>query len=104
MNKIIILGRICNDLEVKTVKKGKQSNKVLNFTVAVPRKMNREETDFIQCSAWNALAEHIEKYFKKGQRICIGGELRVTQTEKDGSNITYYNVICEDVSFCESAK
>ena len=102
MNKINLLGRIATDLEIRENKK--QKTKVLNFTVAVPRRMNREITDFINVSAWNSLAEHIEKHFDKGQRIAILGELRVDRVEKDGETRTYYNVVAEEVDFCESVK
>ena len=66
MNKVILVGRTTKDIEVKEIKvKGKEAALVANFTLAVDDRKS-EETAFINCVAWNKLAETLEQYIKKG--------------------------------------
>ena len=71
MNKVIIKGNICNDLEIKE----NGENKILSFNVAVQRNFknkNQEyESDFFRVSAFNQQAIFINNYFKKGSQIII---------------------------------
>ena len=73
MNTIVIKGRLTADPEMRKTNNGVP---VANFTVAVDRTFNREETDFFRCSAWRATAEFVNQYFKKGQEILLTGEMR----------------------------
>ena len=54
------------------------------FTIAVNREYNREEVDFINCTAWENTAERIAEYLKKGRKIVLHGRLRVNSYEQDG--------------------
>jgi single-strand DNA-binding protein len=85
LNKVIIMGRITHNLEVKQTPSG---TAVLSFSVAIDRYSKDEEkaADFIFCVAWNKTAEFIAKYFGKGRMIAITGTLHSrTYDDKNGS-------------------
>lgn len=101
LNKIIIMGRMTRDPELRNTANGKP---VANFTLAVDRDHNREETDFIDVVAWNGTAEFVSKYFNKGQMTVVSGRLQSRKYEKDGQNRTAYEVVAESVYFGDSKK
>lgn len=72
MNKIILMGRITQEPELKATQTGKT---VTSFSLAVPKNFNKNETDFINIVAWQHNAEFICNYFAKGSLILIEGEL-----------------------------
>jgi len=96
----MLVGRIANDPELKTLESGK---KVTNITLAVPRSFKNAdgvyETDFINTTVWENIANSICDYCKKGDLVGIKGRLQTDTYEKDGKNITKLNVIAEKVSF-----
>lgn len=99
MNRLVISGNICNDLEIRE----SGETKVLGFTVAVRRKYKNKEgeypTDFIRCVAFNGQAEFISKYFSKGSPILLEGALQESTYEKDGEKRTSYNLAIENIDF-----
>lgn len=100
MNAITIKGRLTADPEMR-----KTSNDVpvVNFTVAVDRSFNREETDFFRCTAWRATAEFVNQYFKKGQEVLLTGEMRCDVWEdEDGEKHSSWTVQVVNVEFCGS--
>lgn len=102
MNKVSLLGRICNDLEVKEA----GDNKYVRFSLAVNRRYENEDgkrdADFISCVAWNGSAETIQKYFKKGSQIGISGRIQTGSYDKeDGSKAYTTDVIIEDFDFVD---
>ncbi len=104
MNVICLMGRVCNDLELKTTQNGVS---VTSFTLAVDRaytpKGQEKQTDFINCVAWRGTAEFISKYFRKGSRMAVKGELQQRNyTANDGSKRSVYEVIVDGAFFCES--
>ena len=101
LNKVILMGRITQDLEVKQTPSGVA---VLQFTVAVERKFKgtngEKQTDFINCVAWRNQAEFIGKYFTKGKMIAIEGNLRTrTFDDKNGTKHYVTEVYVDNVSF-----
>ena len=97
MNSIQLIGRITRDIELKQTQGGKS---YCNFSLAVAREFNKEETDFINCVAWEKKAETIEKYVKKGHKFGITGRIQI-----DKKNDTHYTkVIVEKIYFLESNK
>ena len=101
LNKVILMGRITQDLEVKQTPSGVA---VLSFTVAVQRSYAKQgeekQTDFISCVAWRQQAEFIGKYFKKGRMIAIEGNLRTrTYDDKNGTKHYVTEVFVDNVSF-----
>lgn len=80
MNNVVLMGRLTKDIEVRETSSGL---KVTNFTVAVDRASNKDETDFVYCQAWRGTAEFLEKYAKKGNRLLLTGSIRVDTWQDD---------------------
>jgi single-strand DNA-binding protein len=85
MNKFIGIGRLVRDAEIKEMKGGKQ---LANFSIAITRAYNKEQTDFVNCVAWGKTAEYLGKYAKKGQLVSVDGELNI-----DKVNDKYYTKV-----------
>lgn len=105
-NKVILMGRITRDLELKTTPTG---TPVLSFSLAVERsyvaKGEERQTDFINCVAWRNTAEFISRFFAKGALILVEGELQTRQyQDKDGKNHTVTEVIVSSSSFTGEKK
>ena len=74
MNDVKLSGRLTRDPELKQTPNGVP---VATFALAVDRKFNREEADFIPVTTWRKTAEFVAKYFRKGQRVIIAsGRIR----------------------------
>jgi len=102
LNSIIIQGRLTADPELRQTQSGVS---VVNFTVACNREHNKEETDFISCIAWRQTAEFVSKYFRKGQLVLVRGSLQSRKwTDRDGGKRINWDVVCDNVYFCESKK
>ena len=99
MNKVILKGRLTSKPELKTTA---SDIYVTDFSVAVNRRFNKEQTDFINCQAWRQTAEFINKYFDKGQEILVVGELHIDKWEKDGETRYSTRVSVDEVEFCGS--
>ena len=100
MNKIFLKGRLTAKPEAKETLNG--GIPVAEFTVAVNRRFNKEQTDFINCQAWRGTAEFVNKYFDKGQEILVVGELHIDKWEKDGETRYTTRVVVDEVDFCGS--
>ena len=103
MNKIILLGRMVRDPEVRYTETEKV---VCEFTIAVDRPyLNQEgqrEADFIQVLIWGKQAETVGNHFKKGQRILLEGRLQIRSYDaKDGSKRYVTEVIANSFEFIE---
>lgn len=95
------MGRIANDLELKTTPQGAV---VCSFRVAVERRFQTKDeerkTDFFNVVAWRQTAEFVNRYFGKGRMILIEGEMQTrTYTDKNGNQATWYELNAEQVSF-----
>lgn len=103
MNKVILMGRLTKDPEVKYVQ-GANTFTVARYTLAVNRRFKRDgepEADFIGCVAFGKSAEFAEKYLKKGRQIAINGRLQLdTWTDQSGNKHYSTNVIVEEHYFC----
>ncbi len=97
MNKVFIIGRLTRDPEARTTASGIS---VTAFSVAVNRRVNREETDFLNIVAWRSLADSCAKYLVRGQQVAVAGEIRTrTYDAKDGTKRTVTEIQAEDVEF-----
>ncbi|MBR1832841.1 MAG: single-stranded DNA-binding protein [Ruminiclostridium sp.] len=100
-NKVIMLGRITQDLELKTTPSGVP---VLSFSIAVDRRFQtkgeEKKADFFNCVAWRNEAEFISRFWTKGRPILIEGELQ-NRSYVDKNNITRYitEIIVDRASF-----
>lgn len=100
LNKTIIIGRLTRDLELRKTQAGKS---VLNFSVAVNRQYNRDESDFINCIAWEQTADFMSTYLGKGALISVEGRIQTGSYEgKDGKKVYTQDVVAERVQALES--
>ena len=97
MNKIILTGRLSNEIEMK--KSGE--HKYGRFNLAVPRTGKKDEADFINCTVFGKTAEVMFEYCRKGHRIGVEGHLQISQYEKDGKKLSGYSVIVEKIEFLQ---
>lgn len=105
MNKVHLLGRICNDIELRQSQSGIASCK---FTIAVNRPFKNKqtgeyETDFISCMAWRQTAEFISRYWNKGKMIAVTGSLRTgSYQDKNHPDVKHYttDVQVDEAYFC----
>lgn len=105
MNKVILMGRLTRDPEVR-YSQGENQTAIARYSLAVNRRFKREgdpEADFINCVAFGKQAEFAEKYLKKGTKMTITGRIQTgSYTNKDGVKVYTTNVIVEEQEFAES--
>lgn len=98
------MGRLTRDPELRTT----QNNKTITrFSLAVDRKYKTEggeSADFLNCIAFGKTAEFIDKYFKKGSKLCLEGRIQTGSYEKDGVKHYTTDIIVESVEFAESKR
>ena len=107
MNKVILMGRLTRDPEVRYT----QTNNTLvaSFSIAVNRRFTRpgeeRQADFINIVAWSKLGEFCSKYFKKGQQVGIIGRLQVRNWEDEQGQKRYVTeVVAEEAYFADSKR
>ena len=103
LNKIIEMGRLTVDPELKSTASGIS---VLSFNIAVNKPYNKEkehpEANFFSCVAWRGVAETISKFFKKGDRIIVEGILQSRKYDaNDGTKRTVIEIVVTDFSFVD---
>ena len=107
MNKVILMGRLTRDPEVR-YSQGESSLAIARYTLAVDRRFNRnnqdgQTADFINCVAFGKAGEFAEKYLKKGTKMAVTGRIQTgSYTNKDGQKVYTTDVVCESVEFAES--
>ena len=106
MNKVILVGRLCRDPEIRYSQQGDEQMAVARYTLAVDRRYKRDGdqgADFISCVAFGKNGEFAEKYLKQGTKICISGRIQTgSYTNKDGNKVYTTDVVVEDQEFVES--
>ena len=102
MNKVELMGRLTKDVEMVQSKSGVV---VAKITLAIPRKTNKDETDFIDAVAFGKLGETLSKYVTKGNRLIVTGSIQLNNyTDKDGNNRTSTTIIIDDFYFVDFKK
>ena len=109
MNKVILMGRLTRDPEVR-YSQGETPLAIARYTLAVDRRNARsnnggdEQTaDFINCVAFGRTGEFAERYFRKGTKIAISGRIQTgSYTNKDGVKVYTTEVVVEEQEFAES--
>ena len=104
LNKIILMGRLTRDPELRRANSG---TPVASFTIAVDRDFKSQggekETDFIDIVAWRNTAEFVSKYFTKGRMAVVEGRLQIRDwTDKEGNKRKAAEVIADNVYFGDS--
>lgn len=106
MNKVILMGRLTRDAEIR-YSQGESSTAIARFTLAVDRRFHRDNeeqsADFIGCVAFGKTAEFLEKFGHKGTKFVLEGRIQTgSYTNKDGQRVYTTDVIAENVEFAES--
>ena len=106
MNKVILMGRLTRDPEVR-YSQGENALAIARYTLAVDRRFNRggeENTaDFINCVAFGKAGEFAERYFRKGTKLLVSGRIQTgSYTNKDGVKVYTTEVVAEEQEFAES--
>ena len=103
MNKVILIGRLVADPEIRTTNSG---TKVATYRLAVDRRKKADgtqEADFLTCVAWDKGADFAQKYLTKGRKIGIEGKLQSrTYEAQDGSKRSVVEIVVDNHEFCDS--
>lgn len=105
MNKVILMGRLTRDPEVR-YSAGENASAFARFTLAVDRRFRRDgdsTADFISCVAFGRTAEFAEKYLRQGLKVVLTGRIQTgSYTNRDGQKVYTTDVVAEDLEFAES--
>ena len=110
MNKVILMGRLTRDPEVR-YSQGERAMAIARYTLAVDRRGRRggngddsaQTADFIPCVAFDRAGEFAEKYFHQGMRVLITGHIQTgSYTNKEGQKVYTTDVVIEDQEFADS--
>ena len=108
MNKVILMGRLTRDPEVR-YSQGERSMAIARYTLAIDRRKTQQNSDpgadFINCVAFDRAGEFAEKYFRQGLRVLISGHLQTgSYTNKDGQKVYTTDVIVESQEFADGRR
>ena len=105
MNKVILMGRLTRDPEVR-YSQGENATAVARYSLAVDRRFRRENeptADFINCVAFGRAAEFAERYLRQGTKIAITGRIQTgSYTNRDGVKVYTTDIVVEEQEFAES--
>ena len=105
MNKVILMGRLTRDPEVR-YSQGASQTAIARFSVAVDRRFKRDgepSADFFNCTSFGKQAEFVEKYLHQGTKVVLVGRLQNNNyTNKDGQMIYNVQVLVDEIEFAES--
>ncbi|MBQ9701344.1 MAG: single-stranded DNA-binding protein [Lachnospiraceae bacterium] len=105
MNKVILMGRLTRDPDIR-YSQGPDQMAIARYTLAVDRRVKTEggqNADFISCVAFSKLADFAEKYLKQGIKIVVEGRIQTgSYTNKDGQRVYTTEVVVENCEFAES--
>ena len=105
MNKIVLMGRLTRDPEIR-YSSGATSTAIASFSIAVDRRFKREgepEADFFNCTAFGKQAEFVERYLKKGVKMVVVGRIQNDNyTNKEGQKVYSVRIMVDEMEFAES--
>jgi single-strand DNA-binding protein len=106
-NKVILMGNITRDIELKTIASGQSVAKIglaVNRRWRTPEGEQREEVTYVDCDAWGKTAETMAKYLGKGRPVFIEGRLKLDQWQdkESGQNRSKLGVVIETFQFVDS--
>ena len=107
MNKVILVGRLTRDPDIRYSQNGDNSQAIARYTLAVDRRFRRQDgeqsADFISCVAFGRSAEFAEKYLHQGTKIAIDGRIQTgSYIKQDGTKVYTTDVVVENQEFVES--
>ena len=105
MNKVIMMGRLTRDPEVR-YSQGASQTAIARFSLAVDRRWKREgepDADFFNCTVFGRQADFVEKYLRQGTKVVVTGRIQNDNyTNKDGQKVYAVQIIVEEIEFAES--
>lgn len=110
MNKVVLVGRLTRDPDVRYTQ-SQEPMAIARFSLAVDRRLSKAQrekngavtADFISCVAFGKNGEFVEKYLHKGTKIAVSGRIQTgSYDHKDGYKVYTTDVVCEEFDFCES--
>ena len=105
MNKVILMGRLTRDPEVR-YSQGATPTAVARFSIAVDRRFKREgepDADFFNCTCFGKQGEFVEKYLHKGTKVVLSGRVQNDNyTNKDGQQVYGTRIMVDEIEFAES--
>lgn len=105
MNRVILLGRLTRDPEVR-YSQGSDNMAIARFTLAVDRRGKKDDqqtADFIGCVCFGRQAEFAEKYLRQGTKVAVTGRIQTgSYTNKDGQKVYTTDIVLDDIEFAES--
>lgn len=105
MNKVILMGRLTRDPEIR-YSQGASQTAVARFSIAVDRRFKRDgepDADFFNCTAFGKQAEFIERYLRKGVKVVVCGRVQNDNyTNKEGQMVYSVRIIVDEIEFAES--
>ncbi len=105
MNKVILMGRLTRDPEVR-YSQGENATAVARYSLAVDRRFRRDgepTADFINCVAFGRQAEFAERYLRQGTKIAVTGRIQTgSYTNRDGAKVYTTDIVVEEQEFAES--
>lgn len=105
MNKVILMGRLTRDPDVRYTQ-GAEQMCIARFTLAVDRRIKREgqqDADFPSCVAFGKKGEFVEKYVHQGTKVVVTGRIQTgSYTNREGNKVYTTDVVAEDIEFAES--
>ena len=107
MNKVILMGRLTRDPEVR-YSAGENSLAIARYTLAVDRRFRRDgeaTADFINCVSFGKTAEFAEKYYRQGLKIVVSGRIQTgSYTNREGQKVYTTEVVVEETYFADSKR
>jgi single-strand DNA-binding protein len=107
MNKVILMGRLTRDPEVRYT--STNNTLVASFSLAINRRFSKQgeekQADFINIVAWDKTGEFCSKYFKKGMQVAVIGRIQTRNyDDKDGKKVYVTEVVAEETYFADSKR
>lgn len=106
MNRVILMGRLTRDPEIRYSQNSNDQMAIARFTLAVDRRFRRDgenTADFISCKAFGKTAEFMRNYTRQGTKLCVEGRIETgSYVRQDGTKVYTTDVILDNVEFAES--
>lgn len=107
MNKVILMGRLTRDPDIRVSNTADRQITVARYTLAVDRRGKKDDNaqtaDFISCVAFDRAAEFAEKYLHQGTKVLVTGRIQTgSYTNRDGQKVYTTDIMIEEQEFCES--
>lgn len=102
MNTVVLIGRLCKEVDFKIAAGRDGDMPIARYTLAVDRKGKKDEADFIPCVCFGKTADFASKYLHKGMKIAVEGRIQTgSYTNRDGQKVYTTDVIVDSHEFCE---